>query len=87
MRTYLENEFSYNELSELNFDEGYLDMLDYTLKCYDDKSIVENHGEISVVSKDADLSMIDLDAIRWKLGLISTAELKQLYNEFYMRRG
>lgn len=87
MRTYLENEFNYSELSELNFDNDYLDMLEYTLKCFDEKMIVENDGNISVVSKDIDIAMIDLDAIRWKLGMISTAELKQSYNEFFMRQG
>ena len=85
MRAYLEKEFYYGEIAEYNFDIEYLDMMDYTLRCFDMNAIIESNGEIVVVRNNVDISKIDLDAIRWKLGLILSAELKMLYNKFYGR--
>jgi len=80
---FLEQCFFYEELNDYPFPIDYLDMMEYTIKSFDEGLINEN---LQIVNPGCiDMSMIDLDAIRWKKGELSTKQLYDNFKKFYMR--
>ncbi len=83
---YLEQCYEYPELDYFGFDDFYKEMLEYTLEAFSKKLIIDKNGEISIPDmNDVDMGMIDLDAVRWKKGYITTEELYKQYREYYLR--
>lgn len=81
----IEECYYYSELADYNFSEDYIEMMEYTVQAYKDGKIDENLNIADMTSLK--MEMVDLDAIRWYNGDITTEELFNLYKEFYMRQG
>lgn len=62
----------------------YIEMIKYTIAAYEEGKI----GDDLIISgnEGLDMSMVDLDAVRWHTGDIDTQQLIDNFREFYMRR-
>lgn len=78
-----EETYRYSELQEYNFSDDYIEMIEYTIDAYNNGLILE---DLSIPDKNAvKMEMIDLDAVRWHKGDITTDELYEAFRKYYMR--
>ncbi len=76
----------YDTLKE-KLEKEFLEMADYSVSLYadgiiryeDDELIISDHSKV-------DMSMLDLDAVRWWIGLISLDDYVKSINKFYRRK-
>ena len=62
----------------------YIEIIKYTIAAYEEGKI----GDDLIINgnEGLDMSMVDLDAVRWHTGDIDTQQLIDNFREFYMRR-
>lgn len=82
----LEAHLNFEELLDCDFPDDYLESLEYTIQAYNDGKIVYSEGDYKLLDMSSlDMTLIDLVAVRWNNGDISTSELKERFKTFYMR--
>ena len=77
------DENEYSELQEYSFAEDYLEMIEYSIQAHKDGLVLDDYS-IPDASK-VDMGKIDLDAVRWYKGDLTTEELYAAYRKYYMR--
>ena len=83
---YIEQCKFYEELEEYSFAPDYYDIMEYSIKAYNEGKIKNYYGKLTVIDHAAlNMSLLDLDAARWFLGQIDTESLYQLYRRYYCR--
>lgn len=76
----------YNVLQEKLTPE-FLTMTDYSVSLYLDGVILQRGDDVVVVDFNGiDMASLDLDAVRWWIGLISLDDYLNSIDEFYKRR-
>lgn len=73
----------YSELQEYNFTDDYIEMIEYSIQAYKDGLILEDYS-IPNTSK-VDMALLDLDAVRWYKGDLTTEDLYEAFKKFYIR--
>lgn len=81
---FIETCFYYPELEQYVFSDDYLEMMEYTIKAYKDGLISD---DLTIKDTAAiNMALIDMDAIRWFTGNITTKELYENYKRYFMRQ-
>lgn len=82
----IEQSFDYPVLKE-SLDDSFLEMVEYSVSLYQQGKIINDSGDlIKVDDSDIDLSMLDLDAVRWWIGLITVDEYIRSIDIYYKRK-
>lgn len=82
----IEQSFDYPVLKE-SLDDSFLEMVEYSVSLYQQGKIINDSGDlIKVDDSDIDLSMLDLDAVRWWIGLITVNEYLKSIDIYYKRK-
>ncbi len=83
----IELSIEYPVLKEKLEDE-FLEMADYSISLFSDNIIILENGELKVTDySKVNMSMLDLDAIRWWTGAISLDDYIKSISEYYKRSG
>ena len=80
----IEQCFYYPELQQFGFNDDYIEMMEYTIGAYNDGLIKEDLTIKDTTSLKMEL--VDLDAIRWFNGTLTTKDLYENYKLYFLRQ-